>query len=89
MGDVKEQDKESGLVERIWTRRSKRRGGLTERTLEGEPVEATFLDPQGGLHHAAGMVRRNGAGTLVIESWADGVRQETAVPRDASVDKGR
>ena len=30
--------------------------------------------------------RPDEAGELIIESWADGIRQETAVPRDASVD---
>jgi hypothetical protein len=85
MGAVKEQDSRSGLVERTWVRRGKRRVELTERTLKGEPVEATFLDRHGGLHHAAGTVRRNEAGELVAESWADGIRHVTAVPRDTSV----
>ena len=85
MGEVKEQDDRSGLVEREWVRRTKRRGELTERTLEGEQVEATFLDPQGGMHHAVGRVRRNEAGELTVESWTDGIRQQTPVPRDATV----
>jgi len=67
MGEVKEQDAGSGLVERNWVRHGKRRGELTEQTLEGEHVEATFLDRHGGLHHAAGTVRRNETGELVVE----------------------
>ena len=87
MGEVKEQDKHSGLVERSWHHRSRRHGVLAERTLEGKEVTATFLDRHGHLQQAAGTVRRNEAGELVIESWADGVRMETAVTRDASVDR--
>jgi hypothetical protein len=49
-------------------------------------VEARFLDDHGGPHQVAGRVIRNAAGELAVESWSDGVRQETAVPRDASVD---
>jgi hypothetical protein len=71
-GEVQPQDENSGLVERTWTRRSKRRGELTERTREGEHVEATFLDRHGGLSNAAGTVTRKPEGRLV--------------PRDANVD---
>jgi len=78
-GDVQPQDKDSGLVERSWVRTHGKRGRLTERTLEGEHVEATFLDHHGHLQHAAGPVRRSDAGELVIESWADGVRSQTPV----------
>jgi hypothetical protein len=85
-GEVQEQDKDSGLVERSWVRTTRRRGELTERTLEGEQVTARFLDRHGHSRDAAGTVRRNDAGELVIESWAEGARRETAVPRDASVD---
>ena len=49
-------------------------------------MRAEFLDGQGRLQQAEGTVRRNDAGELVIESWAEGVRQETAVTRDANVD---
>jgi hypothetical protein len=87
-GEVRPQDKGSALVEKEWVRRTRRRGELTERTLEGEQVEATFLDQHGQLRHLAGTVRRNEAGELVVESWADGVQKETAVPRDASVTRG-
>jgi hypothetical protein len=80
-GDMQPQDEDSGLVQREWVRRTRRRGELTWRTL----VEATFLDERGGLHHAAGTVRRNDAGELVVESRADGIRRQTAVPRGASV----
>ena len=79
---MKPQDKDSGLVERSWVREL----GLTERTLEGKKVKATFLDPEGRLRHAAGKVSRNAVGELVVESWADGVRQQTPVTRDANVD---
>jgi hypothetical protein len=72
MGEFKEPDSGSALVAREWVRRAKRRGDLTQRPLEGEPVDATFLDPHGGLHHTAGTVRRNEAGELVVESWANG-----------------
>ena len=90
-GDVKPQDKDSGLVERSWVRRSKRRGEFTERTREGEHVEATFLDRRGHMQHVAGVVRRNEAGELVVvESLAGGVSKDTAVTRDANVTvKGR
>ena len=82
---VEPQDKDSGLVEREWRRTSRRGGKLTERTLEGEPVRAAWLD-RGIVKRAAGIVRRNDAGELVIRS-DDG--SETPVPRDANVDKGR
>ena len=35
------------------------------------------------------MVRRDAAGELVVESWADGRRIQTRIPRDANVDKTR
>jgi hypothetical protein len=38
------------------------------------------------LHRLAGIVRRNEAGVLVLESRADGVRSQTAVPRNVNVD---
>jgi hypothetical protein len=59
---------------------------LRQWTLEGEEVTATFTDRHGGLHRVAGKVIRNASGDLVVESVADGVRQETPVPRDANVD---
>ena len=83
---VQPQEIDSGLVERTWTRASPSGGELSERPLEGKQVADRFIDPHGQLQHATGTVCRNGAGELVIESWADGLRQETAVPRDASVD---
>jgi hypothetical protein len=84
---VEPQDKDSGLVERDWRRvAGRRRGVLTQRPMIGRRVEATYLDPQGGLHHVAGIVRRNEAGELVVRG-DDGT--ETPVPRDASVDQGR
>lgn len=83
--DAPPSDDESALVERTWVRRSKRGGELTERPMTGREVEATFLDDHGGLHRVSGSVRRNEAGELVVESWADGVRSETTVSRDASV----
>lgn len=86
---VQPQDRDSGLVERSWVRTSRRRGELTERTLEGEEVTASFLDRSGRLQNVAGKVTRNETGELVIESWSDGVRQETAVTREASVDLKR
>ncbi len=58
---------------------------LAERPMIGPEVEATFLDPHGGLHHVSGTVRRNGAGKLAVSS-ADGT--ETLVPHDANVDRG-
>lgn len=89
-GEVKPQDRDSGLVERSWVRTSRRGGKTRERTLEGEEVAARFLDRHGQLQRAAGKVTRNDAGELVIESWADGERQETPVTREANVDvKGR
>lgn len=72
-GEVKPQDERSGLVERRWVRISRRRGELTERTLEGEEVTARFLDDHASPHRIVGRVIRNAAGEL-------------AVPRDASVD---
>ena len=87
------QDADSGLVERTWTRtvgrngKPGRRGVTAEEPLTGREVTAAWIDPHTGeLRRAAGAVRRNDAGTLVIESWADGARRETEVPRDASVD---
>lgn len=91
MGDMKPQDENSGLVNRAWQRlvgksgKPDRRGVMTETTLEGEQVEAQWLDEQGQLQHEAGTVVRNGAGDLAIESWADGIRRERTVPRDANV----
>ena len=87
--EVKPQDQESALVERSWQRKNRRAGVLTERTLEGEEVKAAWLDPQGQVQRAAGTVVRTDAGELVVESWADSVRQEAAVPRDANVDVKR
>jgi hypothetical protein len=85
MGRVREQDKDSGLVERSWVRLSKRHGKLTEHTLEGQPVEAAFLDGEGHPRHVTGPVRRDDAGVLVVESWADCIRRQTPVTRDANV----
>jgi hypothetical protein len=51
-GDVKPQDKGSGLV---------------ERTLEGDHVEATYPDRHGHRRHAAGTVRCDDAGELVAD----------------------
>ncbi len=90
MADVQPQDKDSGLVWREVVRertpRGLGRGVLTEETLEGKQVEATFLDKLGRVQHAAGTVRRNDAGELVVESWADGARSQTPVTRDANVE---
>ena len=90
MAEVQPQDKDSGLVWREVVRRRTprglRRGVLTEETLEGKQVEATFLDRLGRPQHAAGIVRRNDAGELVVESRADGIRTETFVTRDANVE---
>lgn len=83
--DVQPQDRESGLVERSWVRRSRRRGELTEKPLIGERVEAIFLDRDGQVQHAAGIVRRDEDGVLAVESWADGIRRRTPVTRDANV----
>ena len=58
---------------------------LTERTLEGEKVRAAWLD-RGIVKRAEGIVRRNECGELVV-SGDDG--RETAVPRDAGVDRAR
>jgi len=89
-GEVKPQDRDSGLVERSWVRTSRRGGRVTECTLEGEEVSSRFIDRHGQLLKAEGRVIRNAEGELVIESWADGVRRETAVSRDANVEvKGR
>jgi len=84
--EVKPEDEKSGLVERKWQRKNRRAGVLTERTLEGEEVKAAWLDRQGHLQRVAGKVMRSESGELVVESWADGVRQETPVSRDADVD---
>jgi hypothetical protein len=84
-GEVQPQDKDSELVERPWERVNRRTGVLTQRTLEGEHVRAAWLDRR-TVHRAAGTVRRNDAGERVVEAWAAGIRQETAVPRDAKVD---
>ena len=83
-------DDKSALVERVCTRSSRRHGELIERPMIGQAVEVEFLDPPGDLfghvRRVSGIVRRNDAGELVVESWADGIRSETAVPRhDASV----
>lgn len=83
--DVQPQDRDSGPVERSWVRRSGQRGELTEKTQIGEQVEATFLDRDGNVQHAAGIVRRREDGVLAVESWADGVRSRTPVTRDANV----
>ena len=85
-GEVKPQDERSGLVEREWVRRSERHGELTERTLEGREVDATWLDRQGHVRRASGTVVRSDTGELAIESWADGIRSQTPVTRDANVD---
>lgn len=83
------QDRDSGLVERTWVRTSRRRGQLTERTLEGEHVQATWIDKSGKLQRAMGKVTRNAAGELAVESWSDGVRKESSVPREANVDRSQ
>jgi hypothetical protein len=84
---VQPQDKDSGLVEREWRSvAGRRRGVVTERPMIGRRVEATYLDPHGGLHQVSGIVRRNEAGELVVRG-DDGT--ETPVPRDANVDRGR
>jgi hypothetical protein len=87
--DLRPSDENSALVERSWVRRTKRGGELTERPMTGQEVEATFLDPHGGLHHVAGTVARGATGGLVVRSWADRMLKETAVPRDASVSRVR
>jgi hypothetical protein len=86
-GEVQPQDQDSGLVQRKWQRVGRRAGVLTERTLEGETVKAAWLDGQGQVRRAAGKVIRNEAGQLAIETWADGIRRETTVTRDANVDR--
>ena len=86
-GEVQPQDQDSGLVEREWKRVGRRAGVLTERTLEGKDVKAAWLDGQGQVQRAAGKVIRNEAGQLAIETWADGIRRETTVTRDANVDR--
>ena len=86
-GEVRPHDKDSGLVERSWARTSRKGGTLTERTLEGETVTARFIGPHGGVERAEGKVVRTESGELAVESWADGIRRQTAVPRDASVDR--
>jgi hypothetical protein len=50
-------------------------------------VRARFLDAEGQVQTVAGAVKRDAGGGLVVEHWADGIRRETAVPRDASVDR--
>ena len=87
--EVQPQDENSALVERSWQRKNRRRGALTERTLEGEEVKAAWLDRQGHLQRVAGKVMRSESGELVVESWVDSVRQETPVGRDANVDVKR
>jgi hypothetical protein len=87
--EVQPQDENSGLVERKWARKDRKPGVYTERTLEGEQVKAAWLDQQGHVQRAAGTVVRTAAGELAVEGWADGVRQETAVSRDANVDVKR
>ena len=82
---VQPQDKDSGLVEREWRRTGRRGGKLAARTLEGEPVRAAWVD-RGIVKRAAGIVRRNDAGELVVRG-ADG--SESPVPRDANVDRAR
>jgi hypothetical protein len=92
MGEVKPRDETSGLVARSWERKhcKDKVGVLTERTLEGQPVEATWQDRHGQVQHAAGTVVRTDAGELAIECWAKGVRQQTPITRDANVDvRGR
>ena len=60
---------------------------MTEEALTGKEVNAAWLDPKTrDIQRVTGTVSRNGAGRLVIESWAEGVRQETEVPRDANID---
>jgi hypothetical protein len=88
MGEMKPWDEKSGLVERSWERKQhgEKAGVLTEETLEGEQVEATFLDRDGHLRREAGLVRRNDVGVLVVESWAEGVQKQTPVTRHANVD---
>src|SRR5262249_52478115 len=68
-----------------WRRTGRRRGVLTERPMEGEEVRATWVD-RGIVKRAAGIVRRNDAGELVVRG-DDGC--EIPVPRDANVDWDR
>jgi hypothetical protein len=83
---MKPGDETSGLVSRSWRRLGRRRGELAEETLEGETVTARFLGGHGGMTQVTGTVGRDAAGELVVTGWADSVRRETAVPRDAQVD---
>jgi hypothetical protein len=78
--EVKPQDQDSALVERKWQRKNRRAGVFTDRTLEGDEVKAAWLDQQGHLQRAAGKVTRSESGDLVVESWADGVRQDKSPP---------
>lgn len=88
MGEVKPQDQDSGLVARSWERRHRKdkAGVLTEQTLEGEQVKATWQDRQGHVQQAEGTVVRTADGELAIESRASRVRRQTPVTRDANVD---
>ena len=74
MGEIKPQDAGSGLVERSWVRTSRKAGVATERTLEGEHVEAAWVDREGQLRRIAGIdahgahhrpTRRGGVGASV------------------------
>lgn len=73
------------LTARIWQQGRKNRHD--QRAIGGEEASARFIDRHGDLQRAAGRVIRNEAGELVIESWSDGGRQETAVTRDANVER--
>jgi hypothetical protein len=87
MGDVQEQDRDSGLV--TWTSLRPapgKRAVTTGETLEGEEVKATWMDRHGHVQHSTGEVVRTDRGELAIESWADGVRRQDTVTRDANVD---
>ena len=75
MGEIKPGDEKSGLVARSWERqhRKDKAGVLTEETLEGKQVTATWQDRHGHVQQAEGEVIRTGRGHLAIKSKAGGV----------------
>jgi 1,6-anhydro-N-acetylmuramate kinase len=77
--DVQEPDKKSALVHRETTHPEP---GEPAIQLQGRRVNAAFLDEQGGLHHASGIVRLDReTGELMVKGRVDGVRGQTVLPR--------
>jgi hypothetical protein len=77
MGQKQPQDDGSGLVARRWVRTSRRGDVLTEQTLEGRPVEATWQDRHGHVQRLLREQARtagDGGGDIAAMAFAAAIR---------------